>query len=88
MCLRLHPELSMHEPIENPDSPQTHLGNKQYLFALSDPTRLLIVKTLAENDELSCTSLRLSLNKSTACRHFQVLRNADNAKDYLHRWSL
>ncbi len=46
------------------------------LFALSDPTRLKIVRAIAANDGLNCCEIPLDLSKSTASRHFKVLRDA------------
>lgn len=46
------------------------------LFALSDPTRLRIVKAIAENDNINCCDIQIDLSKSTASRHFRVLREA------------
>jgi DNA-binding transcriptional ArsR family regulator len=46
------------------------------LFALSDPTRLKIVRAIAETDRLACCEIPLNLSKSTASRHFKVLRDA------------
>jgi DNA-binding transcriptional ArsR family regulator len=47
------------------------------LHALSDPQRLLIVRTLAETSgALRCGSFDLPVTKSTATHHFRVLREA------------
>jgi DNA-binding transcriptional ArsR family regulator len=46
------------------------------LFALSDPTRLQIVKAIAKNDNINCCDIQIDLSKSTASRHFRVLREA------------
>jgi DNA-binding transcriptional ArsR family regulator len=46
------------------------------LFALSDPTRLKIVRAIAGTDGLNCCDIPLELSKSTASRHFKVLREA------------
>jgi DNA-binding transcriptional ArsR family regulator len=46
------------------------------LFALSDPTRLQIVKGIAQHDQVNCCDIKLDLSKSTASRHFKVLREA------------
>ena len=46
------------------------------LFALSDPTRLHIVRTLAEKGEAMCASVDMPLAKSSCSRHFKVLREA------------
>lgn len=46
------------------------------LFALSDPTRLHIVRTLAAQGETMCAAVGVSLAKSSCSRHFKVLREA------------
>ena len=46
------------------------------LFALSDPTRLHIVRTLAMQGETMCAAVGISLAKSSCSRHFKVLREA------------
>lgn len=46
------------------------------LHALSDPVRLGIVRTLAANGEVACSSLNGSVSKSTMSHHFKVLREA------------
>jgi DNA-binding transcriptional ArsR family regulator len=47
------------------------------LAALSDPVRLRIVRTLAEETEgRACGTFDLPVTKSTASHHFRVLREA------------
>ena len=46
------------------------------LFALSDPTRLHIVKTLAASGETMCMAINVPLSKSSCARHWKVLREA------------
>ena len=46
------------------------------LYALSDPMRLSIIKSLAALGEQPCGVLGLSVAKSTASHHFRVLREA------------
>ena len=46
------------------------------LFALSDPTRLHIVQTLATRGETMCAAIGVTLAKSSCSRHFKVLREA------------
>ena len=47
------------------------------LHALSDPHRLEIVRTLAEDTEpRKCGSLDLPISKSTKTHHFRILREA------------
>jgi DNA-binding transcriptional ArsR family regulator len=58
----------------HPAKNQITLAN--VLFALSDPTRLQIVKAIAEHDQINCCEIEVDLSKSTASRHFRVLREA------------
>jgi DNA-binding transcriptional ArsR family regulator len=58
----------------HPAKNQITLAN--VLFALSDPTRLQIVKAIAEHDQVNCSEIKVDLSKSTASRHFRVLREA------------
>ncbi|MEE1794327.1 helix-turn-helix transcriptional regulator [Streptomyces sp. BE308] len=44
--------------------------------ALSDPTRLSIVRSLVGIDEQSCGTLDIPLSKSTLSHHLKVLRDA------------
>ncbi|MBW4467341.1 MAG: metalloregulator ArsR/SmtB family transcription factor [Pegethrix bostrychoides GSE-TBD4-15B] len=46
------------------------------LYALGDPVRLEIVKSLAERGELSCAALDCQVPKSTMSHHLRVLREA------------
>ena len=46
------------------------------LYALSDPTRLCVVRSLALNSEQTCGSCDLGIAKSTMSHHFKVLREA------------
>ena len=46
------------------------------LHALSDPTRLTIVRELAEADDQPCGSFSVTVSKSTLSQHFSVLRDA------------
>lgn len=46
------------------------------LYALGDPTRLAIVKRLAEKGEHSCGALEIPIAKSTLSHHFKVLRES------------
>ena len=46
------------------------------LFALSDPTRLHIVRTLAAGGEMMCAAVDVPLAKSSCSRHYKVLREA------------
>jgi DNA-binding transcriptional ArsR family regulator len=61
-------------PPLHPDIDQINLAN--VLFALSDPTRLQIVKAIAEHDNVNCCDIEIEVSKSTASRHFRVLREA------------
>lgn len=46
------------------------------LYALSDPTRLAIVRAIAATGERSCGGFGLPLPKPTLSHHFKVLREA------------
>jgi DNA-binding transcriptional ArsR family regulator len=47
------------------------------LHALSDPMRLIVVRTLATApDEVACSDVPLPVSKSTTTHHFRVLREA------------
>ncbi|WP_226764540.1 ArsR/SmtB family transcription factor [Deefgea salmonis] len=46
------------------------------LYALSDPTRLALIQSLASKGAQSCGALSLPVAKSTASHHFRVLREA------------
>lgn len=66
--------LSNVRPLHHPARADLHLA--AVLFALSDPTRLGIVKALACHGEQMCSALEVPLAKSTCSRHFKVLREA------------
>ena len=61
---------SLHHPAES------DLNLPAVLFALSDPTRLHIVRTLAQGGEMMCAAVDMPLAKSSCSRHFKVLREA------------
>jgi DNA-binding transcriptional ArsR family regulator len=46
------------------------------LYALGNPTRLQIIKSLAENGESSCGKVGLDRLKSTLSYHYKTLREA------------
>src|SRR5579859_1193078 len=45
-------------------------------YALSDPTRLKIVRNLAETTEQACKGFESEVAKSTMSHHFKTLREA------------
>ena len=55
---------------------QEQFSLAEVLYALSDPTRLQIVKELAANGEQTCCAFDFPIAKSTLSHHFKVLRNA------------
>ncbi len=61
-------------PVRHPSQEDFHLP--AILFALSDPNRLHIVKTLATGGERMCTAVPMPLCKSAGSRHYKVLREA------------
>jgi DNA-binding transcriptional ArsR family regulator len=46
------------------------------LYALSDPTRLTLVKSIAANGEQPCGTFDVPVAKSTLSHHFKVLRES------------
>jgi DNA-binding transcriptional ArsR family regulator len=46
------------------------------LYALSDPIRLTIVKSVAANGEQACGTFGIPIAKSALSHHFKVLREA------------
>ena len=58
----------------HPEREQFRLEN--VLFALGNPLRLDIVRTLAEQGELACGNLRKDIAKSTMTHHWRVLRDS------------
>jgi DNA-binding transcriptional ArsR family regulator len=66
------------EPETLPGPRSEDLRLESVLAALSDPVRLLIVRTLAGTPgaERPCGTFGLPVSKSTASHHFRVLREA------------
>lgn len=60
--------------VRQPDQGQIDLS--AVLYALSDPTRLEIVQTLAREKERACGTFGLPASKATLSHHFKVLREA------------
>ena len=60
--------------LEHPAAEQLELG--VVLHALSDPVRLCIVRTLADEGPRTCGTFEVSVSKSTLSHHFRVLREA------------
>jgi DNA-binding transcriptional ArsR family regulator len=58
----------------HPEREQILLEN--VLFALGNPLRLEIVKSLAGGEELTCGALRQDVAKSTMTHHWRVLRDS------------
>ena len=46
------------------------------MHALSDPTRLSIVRQLADGEEQACGTFAVDVAKSTLSQHFKVLRDS------------
>lgn len=60
------------------------------LHALSDPTRMTIVRTLAASPERACGSFPVDVAPSTLSHHFRVLREAGvirQREDGNRRWT-
>ncbi len=61
-------------PLAHPDREQ--LTITAVLYALGDPVRLEIVRTLVDRGELCCNAFDSSIPKSTMSHHFRILREA------------
>ena len=62
-------------PISHPDISQISLAD--VLYALGDPVRLNIVKTIAQKGEQACRTCGGDhIAKSTLSHHFKILREA------------
>lgn len=60
------------------------------LHALSDPTRMTIVRTLRSSSELACGTFPVDVAASTLTHHFRVLRDAGvirQRQDGTRRWT-
>lgn len=55
---------------------KTDLQLTAVLYALSDPTRLEIVRSLAPSEEIACGYFDIDMPKSSLSHHFRVLRAA------------
>jgi DNA-binding transcriptional ArsR family regulator len=60
--------------LEHPERGEITLGG--VLHALSDPTRLAVVRQIAEDGECLCGSFAVDVAKSTLSQHLRVLRDA------------
>lgn len=58
----------------HPNTAQLNLST--ILNALGDPTRLSIIKNLAEKAETTCACCNIDLPKSALSHHFKVLRES------------
>ncbi|MFH8134942.1 ArsR/SmtB family transcription factor [Pantoea osteomyelitidis] len=58
----------------HPETEQIRLEN--VLFALGNPLRLAIVRTLAIEGEQACGTLRRDVARSTMTHHWRVLRDS------------
>jgi DNA-binding transcriptional ArsR family regulator len=73
----------------HPETAELTLG--AVLHALSDPTRLTIVRTLSESAEQACGTFPVSVAPSTLTHHFRVLRKAGvirQREDGSKRWTM
>jgi DNA-binding transcriptional ArsR family regulator len=60
------------------------------MHALSDPTRLTIIRTLVQNEERPCGTFPVEVAPSTLTHHFRVLREAGvirQREDGSRRWT-
>ncbi|MCS7463699.1 helix-turn-helix domain-containing protein [Paenibacillus doosanensis] len=58
----------------HPAAEEIQLGS--VLYALSDPTRLCLVHTIAKQGEQSCSTFEVPIAKSTLSHHIRTLREA------------
>ncbi len=75
-------------PLFHPEPVQIDL--LEVLHALSDPTRMTIVQTLAESPERACGTFPVQVAASTLTHHFRVLREAGvirQREDGNRRWT-
>lgn len=70
-------------PMKHPEIGEVDLV--EILYALSDPTRVEIVKRLAEEARpLTCGELILNRPKSSMSHHFKILRSAGLVRTVIH----
>ena len=81
-------------PRKSPTPPQhpavDELDLFQVLHAMSDPTRMRIVQTLAVDPERACGTFPVDVAPSTLTHHFKVLREAGlvvQRPDGVRRWT-
>ncbi|GLH71280.1 transcriptional regulator [Geothrix rubra] len=60
--------------VQQPERDQFDLA--AVLYALSDPTRLELVRRLAQDGERACGTFDVCATKATLSHHFKVLREA------------
>lgn len=74
--------------LAHPD--REHIELTRVLHALADPTRLAIVRTLADQGERACGTFPVQVSPSTLSHHFRVLREAGVIRqrdDGTRRWT-
>ena len=72
----------------HPDTDEIEL--LRVLHALSDPTRMTIVRTLRSEPEMACGTFPVEVAPSTLTHHFRVLRESGvirQREDGNHRWT-
>ncbi len=69
-----HCIIQVMRPLHHPSRSEIKLT--AVLYALSDITRLQIVRQILTRDELSCHAFEISTPKSTISHHFKVLRES------------
>ncbi|GGH15901.1 ArsR/SmtB family transcription factor [Silvibacterium dinghuense] len=63
-------------PTKQAEPKKSDLQLTAVLYALSDETRLQIVKSLVKTEEIACGYFDIDMPKSSLSHHFRVLRNA------------
>ena len=68
------PRSQRRQPLTHPDADELDLLD--VLHALSDPTRMTIVRALVASPERACGTFPVDVAPSTLSHHFRVLREA------------
>ncbi|GAA2101476.1 metalloregulator ArsR/SmtB family transcription factor [Kitasatospora saccharophila] len=68
------PRSARRREVQHPDTADIDLLD--VLHALSDPTRMTIVRTLSDEPERACGTFPVDVAPSTLSHHFKVLREA------------
>lgn len=70
------PRCAKNMAVQQSEPQKTDLELTAILYALSDATRLQIVRSLTKTEEIACGYFDIDMPKSSLSHHFRVLRNA------------